>query len=63
MSASGPSGYLVFFYASPFKMHKIIKKFPPKKIIKKKYVCLPDLKFSDLIPKHTYFLFGLIEKI
>ena len=35
----------------PFKMHKIILK---KKIIKKN-VCLPDLKFSDRYPKHTYF--------
>ena len=42
----------------PFKMHKIIL-FPDKKIIKK-YVCLPYLKFSDLLPEmHLFFLFGL----
>ena len=41
----------------PFKMHKIIF-FPEKKI--KKCVCLPYLKFSDLLPEtHIYFLFGL----
>ena len=29
-------------------------------IKKKKYVCLPYLKFSDLLPEmHLYFLFGL----
>ena len=26
---------------------------------KKRYLCLPYLKVSDLLPKHTYFLFGL----
>ena len=41
-------------------MHKII--FPEK--IKKKYVCLPYLKFSDLLPEtHLYFLFGLMVKV
>ena len=43
----------------PFKMHKIIF-FQEKKDLKKKYVCLPYLKLSDLrYPKHTFFLFGL----
>ena len=40
-------------------MYKIILFFPEKKI--KKYVCLPYLKFSDLLPEtHLFFLFGLI---
>ena len=38
----------------PFKMHKIIL-FPEKKC-KKKIVCLPYLKFSDLLPEtHLFF--------
>ena len=40
----------------PFKMHKII-------FFSRKYVCLPYLKFSDQLPKNTYFfLFGLSRK-
>ena len=38
----------------PFKMHEIIF-FPEKKIIKKNYVCLPYLKFSDLLPETHFF--------
>ena len=43
------------------KMHKIIKKNPEKKIIKTNYVCLPYLKFSDLLHDTLIFLFGLIK--
>ena len=43
----------------PFKMHKI--NFSRKKIIKK-YVCLPYLKFSDLLPEtHIFFHLALEE--
>ena len=39
----------------PFKMHKVI--FFQKKKLNKKYVCLPYLKFSDLLPEtHLYFI-------
>ena len=42
----------------PFKMHKIIF------FQKKKYVFLPYLKFSDLLPEtHLFFLFGLIMQL
>ena len=34
----------------PFKMHKITY------FSRKKYACLPYLKFSDLLPKHAFFL-------
>ena len=38
----------------PFKMHKVI--FIPEKQTIKKYVCLPYLKFSDLLPEtHLFF--------
>ena len=40
----------------PFKMHKIIF-FPEKKI-----VCLPKLKFSDLLPEIHLFFFIWPEK-
>ena len=41
-------------------MHKIIF-FLKKKIIKKKYLCLPYLKFSDPLPDtHLFFLFSLM---
>ena len=40
----------------PFKMHKIIF-FQKKKIIRKKYVCLPYLKFSDLLPETHLIIF------
>ena len=44
-----------------FKMHKIIF-FPEKKIIKKKYVYLPYLKFLDPLPQtHIFYFFGLIN--
>ena len=36
----------------PFKMHKNI-------FFSEKNVCISYLKFSDPLPKHTYFLFGL----
>ena len=40
----------------PFKMHKIIYFFLEKKINKKKHVCLPYLKFSDMLPEtHSFF--------
>ena len=35
----------------PFKTHKIVGFFSRKKIIKKKYVCLPYLKFSNPLPE------------
>ena len=36
----------------PFKMHKkLLLVFSEKNIIKKKYVCLPYLKFSDPLPE------------
>ena len=39
-----------------FKMHKIVFFFPEKKS-NKKYVCLPNLKFSDLLPEtHLFFI-------
>ena len=41
----------------PFKMHKIAF-FPDFFFIKNKYVCLPDIKFSDLLPEthiHLHF--------
>ena len=42
----------------PFKMHKITF-FPEKKLIKK-YVCLPNVKFSDPLPKtHLAFYLAL----
>ena len=40
---------------SPFKMHKII--FFPEKNRLKKHVCLPYLKFSDLLPETHIFVF------
>ena len=43
----------------PFKMHIKLYFFFQKKIIKKKYVCLPYLKFSDSLPETHIFLFGL----
>ena len=39
----------------PFKTHEIIFFFPEKK----KYVCLPYLKFSDSLPETHIFLCGL----
>ena len=38
-----------------FQMYKIIFFSRNKKIIKKKYVCLPYLKFSDPLPKTLIF--------
>ena len=44
-----------------FKMHKVIFFFQ-KKIIKTKYVCLPYLKFSDLLPEtHLFFYLALLR--
>ena len=39
----------------PFKMHKIIFFFRKKKLIKKNCMCLPYLKFPDLLPKTSLF--------
>ena len=47
----------------PFKMHKIIF-FSRKKKNKKKFECLPFLKFSDLLPKkHIFFYLAFRFKI
>ena len=43
----------------PFKMHKTLFFPEKKKKIKKKYVCLPYLKFSDLLRETHIILFGL----
>ena len=44
----------------PFKMHKII--FSRKNNNKKKYECLPYLKFSNLLPKtHLFFYFATVH--
>ena len=43
----------------PFKMHKTIS-FSRKKTIKKNHVCLPYLKFSDLLLQtHVFFYLDL----
>ena len=41
---------------SPFKMHKII--FFPEKNNLKKYVCLPYLKFSDMLLETLIYFFN-----
>ena len=44
---------------TPFKMHKSIL-FYNKKKNRQKYVCLPYLKFSDLLPEtHLFFYLAL----
>ena len=46
----------IFKSKMPFKMHKIIF-FSRKKKDKKKYVCLPILKFSDPLPETRLFFY------
>ena len=61
------SGFMkqnIFICILPFKMHTImfvvvVVFFFQEKIIKKKYVCLPYLNFSDPLPEtHYFYLFG-----
>ena len=46
-------------FERPFKMHKSII-VSRKKMVPEKKICVPYLKFSDLLSK-THFLFGLIQ--
>ena len=46
----------------PFKLHKIFF-FLEKKIKIKKHVCLPYLKFLDLLPKTHLFLYLAIPVV